>query len=197
MTDHRVPKVTRVPSPPRRSLDYHQLNTADDPIGAGGQAVVYTARLPDESPPDRIALKEPDVNHKTLPQETVQAFLEEASAWEAVDRREREKYRWQDSEHIVGVVDTGDTLPWIAIEYIDGGGLDDRLDTHPDGLSIDEALWTGECVCRGVELAHNYGIAHLDLKPANVLFRSVEDAWTCRKSLTGGWRVSWPNGPAP
>lgn len=186
MSDERIPDLSAVASPPRRELDYHDLNVDEDPFEVGGQAIVYEARVPGNTPPDRIALKEP-ANSGTLGIDTVQTFLEEASTWETIDRRERQKPRWDDSEHIVGVIDTGDELPWIAMEYMNGGSLDDRLEEHPGGLPIDEALWIGECVCRGVELAHNYGIAHLDLKPANVLFREMpEGVWNVPKVADWG-----------
>jgi serine/threonine protein kinase len=73
------------------------------------------------------------------------------------------------------------------MEYMDGESLKDRLASHPNGLPVEEALWVGECVCRGVELAHNYGIAHLDLKPANVLFRKTPDGvWDVPKIADWG-----------
>ena len=59
------------------------------------------------------------------------------------------------------------------MEYMDGGSLADRLEEYPSGLPLDEALWIGECICHGVKLAHDYGIAHLDLKPSNILFRQT------------------------
>ena len=174
MSDSPIPDLSTVASPPRQPVDYTELRDAREPIGSGGQAAVYEATLSGGSPPDRVALKEPS-NPDTLDYETVETFLQEAATWRTVDRRERQKPRWADSEHIVGVVDTGEELPWIAMEYMDGGGLDDRLDQQSEGLPLAEALWVGECICRGVELAHNYGIAHLDLKPANVLFRETPD----------------------
>ena len=186
MAGSPIPDLSTAAGPPRRPIEYTELNTAEDPIGVGGEAVVYRATLPDGDPPNRIALKEPK-GVGTLDSATVDRFLKEAARWETLDRREREKQRWSDSEHIVGIVDTGDQLPWIAMEYMDGGNLRDRLANRPDGLPVDEALWVGECICRGIELAHNYGIAHLDLKPANVLFReTADDTWDVPKIADWG-----------
>lgn len=187
MTDDRIPDIAAVRSPQRRSLHYDQLSSMEEPIDAGGQGIVYKSAIRGVTPSSQIAVKEPAINSKTLEKDTVEAFVKEANTWETVDRREREKQRWRDSEHIVGVIDTGDDLPWIAMEYMDAGGLDDRLDKNPDGLPIRETLWIAECICRGVELAHNYGIAHLDLKPANVLFRETpSDVWDVPKIADWG-----------
>jgi serine/threonine protein kinase len=75
------------------------------------------------------------------------------------------------------------------MEYMDGGNLGDRLDDNPKGLPIDEALWIGECICNGLEVAHNYGVAHLDLKPANILFKKTADSvWDVPK--IGDWGLA-------
>jgi len=187
MGDEKIPDFTTIESPPRQSLNYQEIQSEKDPLGSGGQAIVYRVDVPGNMPPNQVAIKEPLGGSQTLSRDDIQSFLEEAGTWETVDRREREKPRWRDTEHIVGVVDTGDKLPWIAMEYMDGGDLGNRLEANPDGLPIEEALWIGECVCRGVELAHSYGIAHLDLKPANVLFRQTPNgAWNVPKIADWG-----------
>lgn len=186
MTDGRIPNLGSVESPPRRELDYEQLHTDEEELGTGGQGIVYRACVQGDPGIEKIALKEP-LNRGTLTGDAVDAFLREASTWALLDRREREKPRWAESEHIVGIVDSGEELPWIAMEYMDGGSLASRLTANPGGLQIDEALWTGESICRGVELAHNYGVAHLDLKPANVLFRDTgSDTWDVPKVADWG-----------
>jgi outer membrane protein assembly factor BamB/serine/threonine protein kinase len=186
MGEERVPDIAAVESPPRKSLDYNQLRRDQDLIGDGGQGVVHRVELPDSTSLDSVAVKEPAPDSRTV---DPRSFLEKAERWETVDRREREKPLWDSYEYIVGVIDTGDNLPWIAMEYMDGGSLADRLEANPDGLPVNEALWIGECVCRGVEVAHNYGIAHLDLKPANILFRETPDGiWDVPK--IGDWGLS-------
>lgn len=186
MADERIPDPDNYESPPRLSLDYDALRIEDTPIGRGGQAVVYEATVTGSAPPRQVAIKQP-LQPSTVTETVVDAFLSEAATWETVDARERKKLRWEESEYVVGVVDTGDQLPWIAMEYMDGGSLADRLEDEPDGLPIAEALWIGESVCRGLEVAHSYGIAHLDLKPANVLFRATDaDSWNHPKIADWG-----------
>jgi len=187
MVGEQVPELSDFKSPPRRPLEREQLAADNEPIGSGGQGAVYRVNLSQDIPVDQVAIKEPIADAETIPVGDIQTFLDEAETWQTVDQREREKQRWEDSEHIVGVIDTGDSLPWIAMEYMDGGGLDDRLESNPNGLPVDEALWVGECICRGVELAHSYGIAHLDLKPANILFRETNPSqWDVPKIADWG-----------
>jgi cell division protein FtsZ len=185
MTEARVPDLSEVSSPPRRELTYRDFEIVER-IGRGGEAVVSKASIEGTGPPTEVAIKEPRAA-ETLTTDTVEEFLAEAERWQTVDSREREKPRWADDEHVVSVIDTGDRRPWIALEYMDGGCLAERLETASSGLSPREALWVGECVCRGVAVAHGCGIAHLDLKPANVLFRETPgDRWDVPKVADWG-----------
>jgi cell division protein FtsZ len=187
MSESQVPDLSAVASPPRQSLTYEDLKISEAPLGVGGQAIVYEAAISGSEPPAKVALKEPH-NEQTITTEAIESFLEEANTWQTIDRREREKPRWREYEHIVGIVDTGETpFPWIAMEYMDGGGLDDRLDNAPDGLPVDEALWIGECLCRGLEIADGFGYSHLDVKPENILFRQTpEGTWDVPKLADWG-----------
>jgi 2Fe-2S type ferredoxin len=186
MTDSQVPNLSTVESPsPRPDIEYDMVKDGEV-IGSGGQAIVRRASLPDPEPPDTVAVKEPHAPSETLESDTIESFFEEARMWQTLARRER-KHQFRESNHIVDIVAIGDTLPWIAMEYMDGGSLASRLETHPEGLPMDEALWIGECLCKGVKLAHDNGVAHLDLKPANVLFRETSgDSWNIPKIADWG-----------
>lgn len=79
-----------------------------------------------------------------------------------------------DHDHVAGVVDRGtDPEPWIAVEYLDGGRIDERAGRLP----TDQALWTAAAITDAVWHAHRQDVVHGRITPSNVLFRAVEDAW--------------------
>ena len=162
-----------IPSPPKLSLTYDAIKKGD-PIGSGGNADVYRATATTESSEVELALKEPRMSG-TIDTSTIDQMLTEAETWQQLD----------DHDHIVSVVDYGsDPLPWIAMEYMDGENLADRAGE----LDFEQALWTAISITKAVRHAHRRGIAHLDLKPANILFGEVADAWDVPK--VGDWGLS-------
>ena len=186
MPPSRRPDVSTVRSPPRRSLTYDDLQISEQ-IGGGGHATVYKAHVSGPEPPSTVAVKEPTHETETLPAAAAKEFIREAETWEQLDSRERDKQLWTEYEHLVGVVATGDDLPWIAMEYMDGGSLADRLTSRGSQFSIPELRWVADCICRGIELAHYEGISHLDLKPGNILFReTADDSWDVAKIADWG-----------
>jgi hypothetical protein len=60
-----------------------------------------------------------------------------------------------------------DGLPFLELEYVEGGSLDQRLDGTP--WPARRAAELVEGLARGVAEAHRLGIVHRDLKPGNVL----------------------------
>ncbi len=169
--DRHVPET--IPRAPDLSIEYGAL-TEREPIGSGGEADVVraTARTPDG--PVTVAVKTPRMA-ETMGKRAVERLLEEAETWSKID----------DHDHVVGVVDYGsDPVPWIAMEYMDGGHLGERTGR----MDLLQALWTAIAVTKGVRHAHRRGVAHLDLKPQNVLFRTVEGAWDVPK--VGDWGLS-------
>ncbi|MER7948599.1 bifunctional serine/threonine-protein kinase/glutamate ABC transporter substrate-binding protein [Streptomyces sp. NPDC096079] len=68
------------------------------------------------------------------------------------------------------IVDGGEgTYPWLVMELVDGGSLQDRLDVGT--LTPGEAATLGRGILAGLRAAHAAGIQHRDIKPANVLLR--------------------------
>jgi hypothetical protein len=166
-------RPSSVPTPPALRLSYLDLDRGDR-IGTGGNADVYRATASGPDGPVDLAIKEPRVEG-TLHADTVERVVQEAETWADLD----------DHDHIVGVVDWGsEPLPWIAMEHMDAGHLGDWLAGDP---SLVERLWVGYGVVKGVRHAHRHGVAHLDLKPENVLFRSTgAETWPVPKIADWG-----------
>lgn len=159
-----------------RSLSYDNLQR-QQLLGTGGDADVYEATVHEGSDTVSLAVKEPRFRG-TLHGEVVERFRAEARTWTKID----------DHAHIVSVVDYGTTpVPWIAMEYMDAGDLRTRIDAETIGLC--EALWIAQTVAEAVTHAHERGVSHLDLKPANILFeRSSATTWAVPK--VGDWGLA-------
>ncbi|MFH9727747.1 bifunctional serine/threonine-protein kinase/glutamate ABC transporter substrate-binding protein [Streptomyces sp. NPDC017254] len=68
------------------------------------------------------------------------------------------------------IVDGGEgTYPWLVMELVAGGSLQDRLDRGV--LTPGAAATLGRGILAGLRAAHAAGIQHRDIKPANVLLR--------------------------
>jgi tetratricopeptide (TPR) repeat protein len=67
----------------------------------------------------------------------------------------------------VHAVGDHDGRPYLALEYVDGGSLAQKLNRTPQPAREAAALL--ETLARAVHHAHQKGVVHRDLKPANVL----------------------------
>lgn len=165
-----VPEI--IPSPQRLSISYEDIEKSET-LGTGGNADVYRATAYTDLGEFILAIKEPRVDENTVDVTTTDQMIEEAETWQQLD----------DHDHVVSVIDYGSTpLPWIGMEYMDGGDLSERSGE----MSFEQALWTALAITRAVRYAHKRGVAHLDLKPSNILLRSVEDAWDVPKVADWG-----------
>ena len=71
-------------------------------------------------------------------------------------------------------VDEHQGIPYMCLEFVEGGNLADRLDGRP--LAADLAARLTAALAHVVQDAHDRGIIHRDLKPANVLVSGTRDA---------------------
>jgi serine/threonine protein kinase len=65
---------------------------------------------------------------------------------------------------------TAAAVPHLVLEYVDGPALDERLDSAGPLRPVDAALVGTQVLAAVVDL-HRRGLAHLDLKPENVVLR--------------------------
>ncbi|WP_254762023.1 serine/threonine-protein kinase [Natrinema marinum] len=65
----------------------------------------------------------------------------------------------------------GGETAYIATELIDGGSVAERFDRGDTEPSLEAVRAIGGPVCRALAFLHRNGVAHLDLKPSNVLVR--------------------------
>jgi serine/threonine protein kinase/beta-lactamase class A len=73
-----------------------------------------------------------------------------------------------------GTLDDG--RPYFVMEYADRGNLAERMQQRREsgvGFTHAEALEISLSIAEGLQAAHSRGIAHRDLKPRNILIRSV------------------------
>ncbi|MEV0224806.1 protein kinase [Streptomyces sp. NPDC050704] len=136
-------------------------------LGGGGMGTVWRATdlalhrnvaVKEVRPPDP-ALAEYDPDGARMLRERV---LREARALARIDH--------PNVVTIHHIVDAGEgTYPWIVMELVSGGSLADRLDRGPTDPV--ETARIGRDVLAGLRAAHDVGIQHRDVKPANVLLR--------------------------
>ncbi|GAB3319040.1 protein kinase domain-containing protein [Haloplanus salinarum] len=148
-------------------------------IGTGGDADVYRATLDQDGYTYPIAVKEPRFEG-TIRKRVFQRFETEAETWESLNHH----------ENVVSVYTWGaEPLPWLALEFMDGGTLEAQLGS----IDVAEALWLSGRIAEGIRYGHRHGVAHLDIKPTNVLLRDTpEGKWDYPKVSDWGWpRCYW------
>src|SRR5262245_21319174 len=124
-------------------------------LGSGGMGIVYKAF--DQKLGRIVALKMLQIGLDVGPEEVLR-FRGEA---ETLGRLQH--------PNIVQVFDFGlhDKSPYLVMEYVNGGGLDKKLQGTP--LPPRRAAELLEQLARAIHAAHEAKVIHRDLKPANVL----------------------------
>jgi serine/threonine protein kinase len=127
------------------------------PLGEGGMGVVWKAR---QTKLNRLVVLKMVLGEQRAGSRELIRFLAEAEAVAAVRH-----------PHVVQVYDYGEAngRPFLAMEYLPGGSLSDRL-KQTGRLDPKAAAGLVATLARAVQAAHDLGIVHRDLKPGNVLY---------------------------
>ncbi|MGO4444389.1 serine/threonine-protein kinase [Mycobacterium sp. 2YAF39] len=127
-------------------------------LGAGGMGEVYLAK------------------HPRLPRYDALKVL---STTVCADSEYRERFNreadiaatlWH--QHIVEVHDRGDVdgQLWISMDYVEGTDAHRLLaQSYPDGMPPDDVVRIVTAVADALDYAHDRGLLHRDVKPANIL----------------------------
>jgi len=140
-----------------------------DRLGGGGMGLVWRAR--DTMLQREVALKEvrTAAENPFMDEDPVAAHVMR----ERVLREARALARLHHPNvvTIYHIVDSAALRhPWLVMELVSGGSLSDRLERGP--LLPQEAARVGRGVLAALRAAHEAGIQHRDVKPANVLLRA-------------------------
>jgi serine/threonine-protein kinase len=140
-----------------RRLGHYRI---DGELGRGGMSVMY--RATDVRLGRKVALKV-IAEHITSDPEFRERFVDEARNTSAVDHA-----------HVVPLYDFGDVdgLLYIAMRLVDGSDLAKLIKDGP--IAPTRALILLGQVADALDMVHERGLVHLDVKPANVLVTTKE-----------------------
>src|ERR1700754_2444745 len=127
-------------------------------LGAGGMGEVYLAQHP--RLPRRDALK------------VLAAGVCADDEYRVRFNREADIAATLWHPHIVEVHDRGDVdgQLWISMDYVEGTDVGRLLvERYPDGMPPDEVVRIITAVADALDYAHQKGLLHRDVKPANIL----------------------------
>ncbi len=126
-------------------------------IGSGGMSVVFKAYDTELNRPVAVKVLAPYLAESGSAR---QRFAREARAAAAIV-----------DDHVVPILDVqsdGDEVPFLVMQYVHGGSLQQRIDR--DGpLGVAEILRIGMQTAKGLAAAHWQGLIHRDVKPSNIL----------------------------
>ncbi|MFE2937763.1 serine/threonine-protein kinase [Streptomyces sp. NPDC059255] len=130
------------------------------PLGEGGMGTVWRAR-------DEVLHREVAVKEVRAP-----AGLPSAKVERLYTRLEREAWAAArvTARNVITIHDvvSDEDRPWIVMELVRGRSLADRLEAE-GSLAPREAARIGAEVLAALQAAHEAGVLHRDVKPANVL----------------------------
>jgi len=124
-------------------------------LGRGGMGVVFKAQDPHL---DRFVALKAMLPSLATSRSAKERFFREAKAAAALKH-----------PHIVTIFDVGEDrgAPFLAMEFLEGEALDDRV-KRDSRIPVPDILRIGKEVAEGLEAAHERGLIHRDIKPGNI-----------------------------
>ena len=151
--------------PPQRSDELGRLGVYRvlEELGRGGMGIVFRAEDPSLGRTVALKVMKPE-------------FVTDASARERFTREARAVGALA-HVNVVTIYQVGEDngLPFLAMQFLQGETLADRLDRERR-LSIPESLRIGREIVEGLAAAHAAGLIHRDIKPANIWLESARSA---------------------
>ncbi|MGH2569195.1 MAG: serine/threonine-protein kinase, partial [Bacteroidota bacterium] len=125
-------------------------------LGEGGMGVVYKAQ---DTKLDRLVALKFLPPHLATDEKDKQRFIHEAKAASALDH--------PNICTIHGIEETDDGQLFIVMALYDGVPLNKKIEQAP--LKIEEALDIAIQAAEGLQVAHEKGITHRDIKSSNIM----------------------------
>jgi len=145
-----------VPTKIGRIISHYEIV---EKLGEGGMGVVYKAH--DIKLKRMVALKFLPTN-LTAENEARERFVNEAQFASALDH--------PNICTIYEIDETEDGQMFIAMAYYGGATLKNKIAVHSGaGMPIEQAIEIIEQIGRGLTKAHQHGVIHRDVKPANII----------------------------
>lgn len=177
----------------------HDTYRIDGYLSSGGFGNTYVATNIEFE--ERYAIKEffmrgvsqRDDNNTTVSVSNAENQTEFDSQLEKF-KKEAKRLRTLNSEHIVSVYDLFDEngTSYYVMDYIDGESLSQWLKRTGKHMSEKRVLNILPQILDALEVAHNAGILHLDLKPANIMMdkqgnvKLIDFGASKQQSMSGG-----------
>ena len=127
-------------------------------LGSGGMGEVYLAQHPRLPRQEAVKVLRPEISGDSTFR---QRFIREADSVASLEH-----------PNIVTVYDRGETdgQLWIATQYVDGTDAAKLLrDRYPAGMTADDVADVTTAIAAALDHAHDRGVLHRDVKPANIL----------------------------
>ncbi len=126
-------------------------------LGVGGMGVVYRAW--DKQLAEQVAIKTLRMDFASAEPAALARFKQEIRLARKITHRNVVR------THDIGEVDG---LYYITMEYVEGQSLKHLIQAR-GSLPVNVALTVGKQLCRALEVAHEQGVIHRDIKPQNLI----------------------------